>query len=99
MVFNVKRNGWEMPGGHIEAGESETAAVKREFFEEAGYDIDILGSKDLGSCRVCACLLLDKINGSPEMISELFSNMPENLAFERSEYEAVISWAKSVVFC
>lgn len=97
MVFNVKRNGWEMPGGHIENGESETEAAKREFSEEAGYDIDVVETRDMGHCKVCACLLLDRTYGTPEMTSELFSDIPENLAFERSEYEAVISWARSAV--
>jgi 8-oxo-dGTP diphosphatase len=97
MVFNKKRDGWEMPGGRIEDGESAEDAVKREFLEEAGYDIEIVGITDLGHCRVCACLLLGKLNGSPEMVSELFGDIPDNTAFERSEYEIVVPWARSVV--
>jgi len=97
MVFNKKRNGWEMPGGHVEDGESVEVAAKREFSEEAGYEIDILETKDIGQCHVCACLLLDRINDSPEMISDLFSAIPYDLAFDRDEYETVISWARSSV--
>ena len=97
MVFNKKRNGWEMPGGGIEEGESVEVAAKREFLEEAGYNIEILDTENLGHCLVCACLLLDKIDDPPEMVSELFRDIPENTAFERSEYEIVVPWAYSAV--
>jgi len=98
MVFNEKREGWEMPGGHIEDGESAEDAAKREFLEEAGYGIDILGMTDLGHCRVCACRLLGRLDDSPEMSSELFEDIPSKTAFERSEYEFVVQWARSVVY-
>lgn len=31
-----KRNTWDIPGGHIEPGESALKAAKRELFEETG---------------------------------------------------------------
>lgn len=94
MVFNTKRNGWEMPGGTMEEGESAEEAVKREFLEEAGYDIEVMETRDLGHCFVCSCLLRNLKNEQAEMVSELFSELPEKLAFERSEYERVIPWAR-----
>jgi len=97
MVFNKKRGGWEMPGGSIQEGESAEEAAKREFLEEAGYGIDILDTTDLGHCRVCACLLLGRQNDSPEMVSELFTEIPANTAFEKSEYESVVPWARFVI--
>ncbi|MCL1810942.1 MAG: NUDIX hydrolase [Methanomassiliicoccaceae archaeon] len=97
MVFNEKRGGWEMPGGGIQEGESAEDAAKREFFEEAGYGIDILDTLDIGHCMVCACILLDKLNDSPEMRSDMFSEVPERIAFERSEYDLVLPWARSAV--
>jgi len=97
MVFNEKRGGWEMPGGSIQEGESAEDAAKREFLEEAGYGIDILDTMDIGHCLVCACLLLGRLNDSPEMASELFTDIPAKIAFERSEYELVVPWARSAV--
>lgn len=39
---------WDLPGGHIEKGESEQDALKRESFEEAGLKIkDIKKVKDV----------------------------------------------------
>ena len=98
MVFNKKRGGWEMPGGSIEEGESPEEAAKREFLEEAGYGIRIIGMRDLGHCRVCACLLLDKLSDTREMDSKLFSEVPPNTAFEKTEYDIVVPWARSVVY-
>ena len=97
MVFNPKRNGWEMPGGHVEEGETSEQAAIREFMEESGYEIDIKGYRDLGYCDVFAAVLLEKTSERCEMTSELFSNMPDKLSFGREEYEDVIPWALSIV--
>ncbi len=34
---------WELPGGKVEPGESEAAALRRECREELGVSIDVLG--------------------------------------------------------
>ncbi len=34
--YNKKRKGWEIPGGHIEEGETWQEAAKREMYEETG---------------------------------------------------------------
>lgn len=35
-AYNKKRKGWEIPGGHIEEGETWQEAAKREMYEETG---------------------------------------------------------------
>ena len=96
MVYNPKRKGWEMPGGHIEPGEAPGEAAKREFLEESGHTVTILGTKQLDDCWVCAGTVEKKVRAG-EMRAEMFSELPEELAFDRTEYIDVIVWARSVL--
>jgi 8-oxo-dGTP diphosphatase len=96
MVYNPKRNGWEMPGGKIRDGESITDAAVRECAEESGYRTDVVAAKEMNGCCVCAAVLGKKVSDG-EMVSELFSELPDDLAFERSEYDGVLEWARSVM--
>lgn len=93
MVHNNKRNGWEMPGGKIEPGETPEEAARRECIEESGYDVEIVATRNIGYCDVCAGILRDKV-GEPEMESDLFTSLPDGLAFDTDEYLTVIPWAK-----
>lgn len=97
MVWHPRRNGWEMPGGHVEDGETSAEAAVREFREEAGYDIEVVEVRDIGYCDVCAAVLKDKVADQCEMKSELFSELPEKLSFDRTEYEDTVPWARSAV--
>lgn len=92
MVFNPERDGWEMPGGKIEVGENVKEAAKREFLEEAGYDIDIVSVRELNHCWVCSAYLGEKLADS-EMESRLFESLPDKLFFDKEEYDEVIPWA------
>jgi 8-oxo-dGTP diphosphatase len=96
MVYNPKR-GWEMPGGKLNGGEATQEAAKREYEEESGFAVEIVATQNLGHCEVCAGRLLGKVSGYHEMESELFSDLPENLAFGREEYEEVVPWAREAV--
>ena len=96
MVFNPKRNGWEMPGGKIERNESAVGAAEREYLEESGYAISVVSMKETADCHVCAAFLKDKRRDG-ELVSRLFSELPDDLAFERSEYGGVLEWARSAV--
>lgn len=98
MVYHPRRRGWEMPGGHVENGETSEQTAKREYAEESGYDIKIVKIKDIGYCDVCAAILLDKISKTPEMEAKLFSELPEELSFKRSEYKETITWARKAVY-
>ena len=97
MVWHNKRNGWEMPGGHVEEGETSEEAAKREFLEEAGYEIKIVKTRDIGYCDVCAAILGKKVRDNCEMRSELFTELPEQLSFEREEYEDTVPWARRTI--
>lgn len=96
MVHNRKRGGWEMPGGSIEPGETPEEAASRECEEESGYAIEVLATRDLGHCHVCACMLSGQVSETPEMEAGFFTELPAELAFERAEYEDTVPWAESV---
>ena len=96
MVHNTKRNGWEMPGGKIESGESIEDAARRECLEESGYKVTVIAKRNIGYCDVCACVLGEKVSDG-EMESELFSELPDDLSFDTDEYEDVIAWARTCV--
>ena len=96
MVYNQKRRGWEMPGGHIEEGETPEEAAVREFSEESGYDVLIVEKRLLEDCWVCAGTV-GEMTTSGEMRAELFSELPGNLAFSEDEYLGVLIWARSVL--
>lgn len=97
MVYHPKRKGWEMPGGHVEDGETSEQAARREFIEESGHNIRIVKTRDIGYCDVCAAVLLDKVSDECEMKTELFSELPKDLSFDREEYEDTVPWARNAV--
>ena len=96
MVYNPKRNGWEMPGGKIENNESVKEAAEREYLEESGYSVNIISVKEIAGCHVCVAVLGKKTKEG-ELTSKMFAELPDELAFERSEYDGVIEWARSVI--
>ena len=86
--YNKKRNGWEIPGGHIEKGETWYDAAKREVYEETGaLDVNIKPVcvyKIESFALLCYCEI-DKIGELPdksEMSEIMFSDeLPDNLSF------------------
>ncbi len=97
MVWHERRGGWEMPGGHVEDGETSAEAAIRETLEESGYLIDVLEVRDIGYCDVCAAVIKGRARMIPEMRSELFTEIPDTLSFDREEYEDTVPWARSIV--
>lgn len=97
MVWHNGRNGWEMPGGHVEPGETAEDAVRREFIEESGYSIEVVATRDIGYCDVCAAVITGRVSEDCEMESRLFDALPEQLSFDREEYEDTVPWARSMV--
>ena len=89
--YNKKRNGWEIPGGHIEEGETWKEAIEREMYEETGATkievepICVYKISDFGLLCYCEILEMDKLPKEYEMEEILFSdNLPDNLTFPDS---------------
>jgi 8-oxo-dGTP diphosphatase len=97
MVRHPRRGGWEMPGGHVEDGETPEQAAVREFLEESGYSIRIVGRMDYNGVDVFAAVLGERASEECEMESRLFSELPDELSFGRDEYGITVPWARSVV--
>ena len=87
-AYNKKRNGWEIPGGHIEPGESWQEAAKREMYEETGATkvkiepICVYKISTYGLLCYCEILELSDIPKYSEMEKIIFSdNLPDNLTY------------------
>lgn len=94
MVFNPKRNGWEMPGGKVEEGESDLEAVRREFREEVGHEMVEASSKEESpEVTVFAARLGPRVDVG-EMTWRRYQDLPGPLSFPMVEYLPLIAWAR-----
>ena len=89
--YNKKRNGWEIPGGHIEKGETWMEAVKREMYEETGATkirvepICVYKITDFGLLCYCEIEQLEKLPIEYEMSEIMLSDkLPNNMTFPDS---------------
>ena len=88
LLVNLKQRGWDMTGGHIEAGESPEECFKRETLEEAYVS---------GDCKLLGSIMVDHSENSqwnedspyPKIGFQVFyrMNITEVHEFE-AEYES-----------
>ena len=86
--YNKKRKGWEIPGGHIEKGETWEETAKREMYEETGATkinvepICVYKISTFGLLCYCEILELEELPKEYEMSEVLLSDdLPDNLTF------------------
>lgn len=86
--YNQKRNGWEIPGGHIEEGETWQEAAKREMYEETGATkisvtpISVYKINTFALLCYCEILEMEKLPEEYEMSEILLSlGLPDNLTY------------------
>jgi len=93
MVFNPRREGWEMPGGKVEEGESDLEAMEREFREEVGHELRPAARMEVPEGSVFAGRMGERC-GAGEMEWRAFEDLPDRLSFPKVEYLPLIAWAR-----
>lgn len=91
---------WEMPGGRLVKGENHEQAAIREFFEETGMSLEIIGRIRIAKPggKVFVGLAREMLAQKPVEwnIVEVgeFSELPNDLSFSHVEYRAMLAHAR-----
>lgn len=97
---NPELGTWDVPGGRMNEGETESSALKRETMEEAGIDIDIgkvlagfefhprQGVTVLGNSYLCRPLSHEVTMNDPEQEHDIYRWVPlrEALSYDIAKY-------------
>ncbi len=94
---------WEMPGGRLEKGEDFEQAAIREFFEETGMSLEIIGkmraTKPGG--KVFVGIARETLTSKPAEWNitavEEFSELPAELSFPEVEYRILLAHARRLL--
>lgn len=89
--YNKKREGYEIPGGHIEEGETWIEACKREVYEETGgiiKEIRPICVYKISSFGILCFAEIEKLDELPKEFEMekivITDELPENLSFKES---------------
>ncbi len=107
-VRNKARNTWELPGGHIEPGETPDEAARRELFEETGakdyhikplfdYTVQLDGATSHGRMFYADIKETGPLPESEIGEVKAFSYMPDKLTYQRVQprlFEMAIEYLK-----
>jgi len=103
VMVRHRERAWEMPGGRLKPGENHEQAAVREFFEETGMTLDIIGQIRIAKSggKVFVGLIRAKLLDKPSeyTIAEVkeFTELPPVLSFPLVEYETMLAQAKLMV--
>jgi 8-oxo-dGTP diphosphatase len=103
VMVRHRERAWEMPGGRLLKGETHEQAAVREFFEETGMSLEIIGSIRIArpGGKVFVGLVRGKLSDkyTDYNIVEVkeFSELPDLLSFPLVEYEMMLVQAKHIV--
>ncbi len=99
-VRNKERNSWELPAGHIEAGESALEAAKRELYEETGtqksdisaihdYSVTIEGNTRYGRIYIAEVKYRDSLPETEIAEIVLSSKSPEPVTYPYAHWKFI----------
>ena len=87
-----ERKTWEIPGGHIEEGETWQEAAKREMYEETGaidVEIEPICLYSISTYGLLCYVKINKFDNIPNFEMEeigLFDQEPDNLTYQETHH-------------